>query len=94
MRRKMAGILTVCSHAQRNGGISNSFCACAGKWRERSSSLRLEHDEGVTLACAAALVKKRVYRDLVDFDNHLDDLSQVELFPPSHPTYQKGKKGS
>jgi Uncharacterised protein family (UPF0172) len=50
--------------------------AHAGKWRPRSSSLRLEH-EGVTLACAAALVKKRVYRDLVDFDNHLDDLSQV-----------------
>ena len=32
----------------------------------------------MTLACASALVKKRIYRDLVDFDNHLDDLSQVE----------------
>ncbi len=31
----------------------------------------------MTLACAAALVKKKIYRDLVDFDNHLDDITQV-----------------
>jgi hypothetical protein len=46
-----------------------------GKWRSRGG-LRLEH-ESVTLACAAALVKKKIYRDLVDFDNHLDDITQV-----------------
>jgi hypothetical protein len=48
-----------------------------GKWRSRGG-LRLEH-ESVTLACAAALVKKKIYRDLVDFDNHLDDITQVPL---------------
>ncbi len=47
----------------------------SGKWRSRGG-LRLEH-ESVTLACAAALVKKKIYRDLVDFDNHLDDITQV-----------------
>lgn len=50
-----------------------------GKWRPRSSSsLRLEH-EAVSLACASALLKKKIYRDLVDFDNHLDDLAQDYL---------------
>jgi hypothetical protein len=47
----------------------------AGKWRPRGG-LRLEH-EAVTLACASALLKKKIYRDLVDFDNHLDDITQV-----------------
>jgi len=46
-----------------------------GKWRSRDKNqIRLEHDD-VTLACASALVHKKIYRDLVDFDTHLDDLS-------------------
>jgi len=50
-----------------------------GKWRPRDKSqIRLEHDE-VTLACASALVHKKIYRDLVDFDTHLDDLSMDYL---------------
>jgi len=50
-----------------------------GKWRTRDKSqVRLEHDE-VTLACASALVHKKIYRDLVDFDTHLDDLSMDYL---------------
>jgi len=50
-----------------------------GKWRPRDKSqVRLEHDE-VTLACASALVHKKIYRDLVDFDTHLDDLSMDYL---------------
>ena len=64
----------------------------SGKWRPRDKTqVRLEHDE-VTLACASALVHKKIYRsniivlffftfslprDLVDFDTHLDDLSMV-----------------
>lgn len=50
-----------------------------GKWRTRDKSqVRLEHDD-VTLACASALVHKKIYRDLVDFDTHLDDLSMDYL---------------
>jgi hypothetical protein len=50
-----------------------------GKWRSRDkASVRLEHDD-VTLACASALVHKKIYRDLVDFDTHLDDLSMDYL---------------
>jgi len=50
-----------------------------GKWRPRDKTqVRLEHDE-VTLACASALVHKKIYRDLVDFDTHLDDLSMDYL---------------
>jgi len=46
-----------------------------GKWKTRDkNSLRLEHDS-ITLACASALIHKKIYRDLVDFDIHLDDIS-------------------
>ena len=38
------------------------FCDNSGKWRPRDKSqVRLEHDE-VTLACASALVHKKIYR--------------------------------
>jgi len=50
-----------------------------GKWRPRDrNDMRLEHDN-ITLACASALVHKKIYRDLVDFDIHLDDLSMDYL---------------
>jgi len=50
-----------------------------GKWRSADmGSLRLEHDT-VTLACASALVQKKIYKELVDFDNHLDDVTQDYL---------------
>jgi len=46
-----------------------------GKWKTKDkNSLRLEHDS-ITLACASALIHKKIYRDLVDFDIHLDDIS-------------------
>jgi hypothetical protein len=61
-------------HTKMSWIRNTDFCG-AGKWRSRGG-LRLEH-ESVTLACAAALVKKKIYRDLVDFDNHLDDITQV-----------------
>lgn len=49
-----------------------------GKWRSRErDSLRLEND--ITLHCASALVKKKIYSCLVDFDNHLDDVTQDYL---------------
>ena len=49
----------------------------SGKWKKRDpASLRLEHEE-VSLQCAAALIHKKIYRDIVDFDNHLDDISLV-----------------
>ena len=48
-----------------------------GKWKMRDkNTLRLEHDS-ITLACASALIHKKIYRDLVDFDIHLDDISLV-----------------
>jgi len=49
--------------------------ASSGKWRKKDAgSLRLEH-EAVSLQCAAAVLHKKIYRDIVDFDNHLDDIS-------------------
>ena len=49
----------------------------AGKWRKRDANqIRLEHDT-VTLQCATAVIHKKIYRDLVDFDMHLDDISLV-----------------
>ena len=49
----------------------------SGKWKKREGScLRLEHDT-VTLQCATAVLHKKIYRDIVDFDTHLDDISMV-----------------
>ena len=51
--------------------------ATSGKWKKREgSSVRLEHDT-VTLQCATAVIHKKIYRDIVDFDTHLDDISMV-----------------
>ena len=49
----------------------------AGKWRKKEATqIRLEHDM-VTLQCATAVIHKKIYRDLVDFDMHLDDIALV-----------------
>ena len=49
----------------------------SGKWKRREgSSVRLEHDS-VTLQCASAVLHKKIYRDIVDFDTHLDDIALV-----------------
>ena len=49
----------------------------SGKWKKREgASVRLEHDT-VTLQCATAVIHKKIYRDIVDFDTHLDDISMV-----------------
>ena len=49
----------------------------AGKWRKKEAAqIRLEHDT-VTLQCATAVIHKKIYRDLVDFDMHLDDIALV-----------------
>merc|ERR1712013_852362 len=39
------------------------------------SGLILHEHDSITLACALALIHKKIYRDLVDFDIHLDDIS-------------------
>ncbi|XP_069669027.1 ER membrane protein complex subunit 8 [Periplaneta americana] len=44
-----------------------------GKWKSKEkSSVSLENDARVA---AASLLQRRVYEELVDFDNHLDDLT-------------------
>ncbi|PSN54660.1 ER membrane protein complex subunit 8 [Blattella germanica] len=43
-----------------------------GKWKTKEkSSINLENN---SRSAAAALLQRRVYEELVDFDNHLDDL--------------------
>jgi len=45
-----------------------------GKWKLKDKvEVKLEHEEA-TLECASELVERKVYRELVDFDNHLDDI--------------------
>jgi len=63
------------SNIESTGLIVRRFCE--GKWSS-GQQVRLEH-ETTTLACASALVQKRIFRDIVDFDNHLDDISQDYL---------------
>jgi hypothetical protein len=59
------------------GGGSGNQENSSGKWRQcASKAIRVDED---ALAVASALIQNRVYKDLVDFDNHLDDLSQDYL---------------
>jgi len=46
-----------------------------GSWKISEGKMKLEH-ESITLACASALVREGTFRELVDFDNHLDDITQ------------------
>ena len=64
--------LNIESHAL----IVHQHEAASGKWKRREGSVRLEHDN-VTLQCATAVIHKKIYRDIVDFDTHLDDISLV-----------------
>lgn len=46
-----------------------------GKWRPmEETSVQFENDD-LTLTAAASLIQNKIYRHLVDFDNHLDDIS-------------------
>ena len=57
--------------------LSTSTTNTDGKWRKcPSKSIKVEED---TLAVASALIQNRAYKDLTDFDNHLDDVSQDYL---------------
>lgn len=48
-----------------------------GKWRScATKNIHLDED---TLAVTSALLQKKTYKDLADFDNHLDDLTQDYL---------------
>jgi len=49
-----------------------------GKWKVAEDKVKLEHD-AITLKCASKLVNKRMFREIVDFDAHLDDLTQDYL---------------
>ena len=48
-----------------------------GKWRPMPASKVLVDED--SLAATSALLEKRVYKDLSDFDNHLDELTQDYL---------------
>nr|CAB3242452.1 ER membrane protein complex subunit 8/9 homolog [Phallusia mammillata] len=50
-----------------------------GKWKKCKTDVKLEENCDEILQ---PLMDRRIYRDLVDFDNHLDDISQHWLNQP------------
>jgi len=47
-----------------------------GKFRTKEkSSIHLEHSE-TTLSTTSSLLHRQAYKELIDFDNHLDDITQ------------------
>ena len=49
----------------------------SGKWRKcPSASLKVDED---SLTLASNFIRDKVYKDLSDFDNHLDDITQDYL---------------
>jgi len=59
----------------QNDGLITRHRVSDGGWKMSEKKLKLEH-ETITLACASALVREGIFRELVDFDNHLDDITQ------------------
>jgi len=59
----------------QNDGLIVRHRTTEGHWKINENKLKLEH-ESITLACASALVREGIFRELVDFDNHLDDITQ------------------
>jgi hypothetical protein len=41
----------------------------------KEARVRLEPDQQGALSTVSALIQAKAYRNLIDFDNHLDDLS-------------------
>ncbi|XP_074593460.1 ER membrane protein complex subunit 8/9 [Brevipalpus obovatus] len=56
------------------GEILNVFSFIDGKWKQKSSANIEKPDKSLELLRKAAFVKK-LHLNLVDFDNHLDDIS-------------------
>ena len=55
----------------------NSDAGGSPRWRKCASTcIRVDED---TLAVASEFVQNRGYKDLIDFDNHLDDITQDHL---------------
>jgi len=47
-----------------------------GKFKVHESRIRLVPDEQGSLSTVSALIQAKAYRQLIDFDNHLDDLRE------------------
>ena len=41
----------------------------------KEARIRLEPDHQGALSTVSALIQAKIYRNLIDFDNHLDDVS-------------------
>lgn len=77
---------------QVNNEQLNSNLECApftlyqvsdGKLRSKEAKINLLPDEDGALSTVSALIQAKSYRLLVDFDNHLDDISLNYWVNPS-----------
>jgi len=46
-----------------------------GKFKVKDTKIKLQPDQMGALSSVSALIQAKVYRNLVDFDNHLDDIT-------------------
>lgn len=69
---------------QVNNEELNSNLECApfklyqwmdGKLKAKESKINLHPDEDGALSTVSALIQAKVYRNLIDFDNHMEDIS-------------------
>jgi len=54
-----------------------------GKLKTKDTKIVLQPDEDGALSTVSALIQAKVYRNLVDFDNHMDDISQNYWINPT-----------
>jgi len=53
-----------------------------GSLKRKSSKITLLPDENGALSTVSALIQAKAYRNLIDFDNHLDDITLNYLVNP------------
>merc|ERR1719309_18666 len=74
LRQHVDGVWKTTNSCDNNDDIVDSSSLSS------AAMLRIgDSDSASSRRCAALLIKKRLFRDLVDFDNHLDDLTQDYL---------------
>jgi len=72
-------IVAIVNNSQLNSNLEcapfNLYQLMDGKLKRKESKMTLLPDEDGALSTVSALIQAKAYRNLIDFDNHLDDIT-------------------
>ncbi|XP_021963678.1 ER membrane protein complex subunit 8 [Folsomia candida] len=72
-------LIVMVNNEQLNSNLEcapfNLYQRIDGKLKAKESRIHLQPDEDGALSTVSALIQAKVYRSLIDFDNHMEDIS-------------------